>query len=37
MVTNWLIEQGVDMNPIDRWGMTPLEGAASATIGTSSR
>ena len=28
MVTNWLIEQGVDMNPIDRWGMTPLEGAA---------
>ena len=28
MVTNWLIEQGVDMTPIDRWGMTPLEGAA---------
>ena len=27
MVTNWLIEQGVDLNPIDRWGMTPLEGA----------
>ena len=27
MVTNWLIEQGVELNPIDRWGMTPLEGA----------
>jgi hypothetical protein len=26
-VTNWLIEQGVDLNPADRWGMTPLEGA----------
>lgn len=27
MVTNWLIEQKVDLNPLDRWGMTPLEGA----------
>lgn len=26
-VTNWLIEQKVDINPTDRWGMTPLEGA----------
>lgn len=26
-VTNWLLEQGVDMNPLDRWLMTPLEGA----------
>ena len=26
-VTNWLIQQGVDLNPTDRWGMTPLEGA----------
>lgn len=26
-VTNWLVEQGVDLNPADRWGMTPLEGA----------
>jgi hypothetical protein len=27
IVTNWLIEQKVDLNPLDRWGMTPLEGA----------
>lgn len=27
MVTNWLIEQKVELNPLDRWGMTPLEGA----------
>jgi hypothetical protein len=26
-VTNWLLEQGVDVNPLDRWLMTPLEGA----------
>ena len=26
-VTNWLLEQGVDINPLDRWLMTPLEGA----------
>lgn len=27
VVTNWLIEQKVEMNPLDRWGATPLEGA----------
>ena len=27
MVTNWLIEQKVHVNPLDRWGSTPLEGA----------
>jgi len=26
-VLNWLIESGVALNPADRWGMTPLEGA----------
>ena len=30
LVTNWLIEQGVNLNATDRWGMTALEGAVFA-------